>query len=256
MLVPFPELAVLRLSLGNSAYQPVLPDSFLGGSAPRLRYLVLASIPFPGLPKLLLSTTHLVHLRLFDITFPGYISPEPMVASLSMLTSPETLHLGFKYRESSPDEEIQYPFPPTHSVLPVLKRFWFQGVNEYLEELVARIDAPRLCQLSATFFNDSIEFDTPELVQFISRSPSFKAPYEAHVVFDIHRPWVKLQSQASDFEYSEVQVSCIELLSLARICTSFLPLLSTAENLLIYELKYSQLKVGIKNIECLELLQL
>jgi hypothetical protein len=34
--VPFPELA--GLYLGGSSYMPVLPDSILGGSAPRLRY--------------------------------------------------------------------------------------------------------------------------------------------------------------------------------------------------------------------------
>jgi hypothetical protein len=48
MQVPFPELAVLYLSHGGLS-GPVLPDSFLGGSAPRLRFLLLSSIPFPGL---------------------------------------------------------------------------------------------------------------------------------------------------------------------------------------------------------------
>ena len=51
MQVPFPELAVLHLSFG-SLYDPVLPaDSFLGGSAPRLRCLALTSVPLPELPE-------------------------------------------------------------------------------------------------------------------------------------------------------------------------------------------------------------
>ena len=45
-----------------------IPDSFLGGSAPRLRRLQLGGIPYPGLPKLLLSTTQLAVLCLSEIT--------------------------------------------------------------------------------------------------------------------------------------------------------------------------------------------
>ena len=39
-------------------------------------------IPFPGLPKLLLSATHLVQLWLANIPHSGYISPDVMVAHL------------------------------------------------------------------------------------------------------------------------------------------------------------------------------
>ena len=47
MQVPFPELTALRLVHDDSSSVPFLPDSFLCGSAPRLRSLALASIPFP-----------------------------------------------------------------------------------------------------------------------------------------------------------------------------------------------------------------
>src|SRR5216683_6161564 len=64
MQEPFPALTELSLqSLSENA--PVLPDSFLGGSAPRLQNLFLWGITFPALPKLLLSTHDLVTLRLF-----------------------------------------------------------------------------------------------------------------------------------------------------------------------------------------------
>ena len=54
MQVPFPELTHLDLRRYDGT-EPVLPlsDSFLGGSAPRLRFLKLVGIPYPGLPKLL-----------------------------------------------------------------------------------------------------------------------------------------------------------------------------------------------------------
>ena len=58
---PFPELTHLLLETGywyDETEVVVLPDSFLGGSAPRLRSLQLGKVLFPGLPKLLLSATH------------------------------------------------------------------------------------------------------------------------------------------------------------------------------------------------------
>jgi hypothetical protein len=75
MQVPFPELTDLYLSSNGETPVPVIPDSFLDGSAPRLRYFELNAIPFPGLPKLLLSSAHLVRLHLFNIPHSGYISP-------------------------------------------------------------------------------------------------------------------------------------------------------------------------------------
>lgn len=59
MQVPFPVLTHLELS--GFVDVPALPGTFLGGSAPCLRHLCLASIPFPELPSLLLSARDLVH---------------------------------------------------------------------------------------------------------------------------------------------------------------------------------------------------
>jgi hypothetical protein len=42
----------------------VIPNSFLGGSTPRLEHLRLNGFPFPGLPKLVSSATNLVYLEL------------------------------------------------------------------------------------------------------------------------------------------------------------------------------------------------
>src|SRR6266403_1761049 len=60
MQEPFPALRHLNLNATNEAdVSPIDPASFLGGSAPDLRHLYLGGIPFPGLPKLLSSATHL-----------------------------------------------------------------------------------------------------------------------------------------------------------------------------------------------------
>jgi hypothetical protein len=261
MQAPFPELTILYLSLGRSlgrsSYEPVLPDSFLGGCAPRLRYFALTSIPFPGLPKLLSSATHLVYLTLLNIPQSGYISPEALVTCLSVLTSLEEFYLQFNSPQSSPDQESRRPPPPTRFVLPALMKFSFKGVNEYLEELVARIDTPRLYQLWTTFFHD-IDFDIPELIQFITRA--FGAPKDVHVVFDSRIACITPLRQASRFTDVRVEILCRvpvwQLSSLAQICTSSLPLLSTTESLSIYEPVHSQLnwKDSIENTEWLELL--
>ena len=259
MQVPFPELAALYLSFGNISFVPILPDSFLGGSAPHLQHLALNSISFPALPKLLLTATHLVSLYLCQIPHSGYISPEAMITYLSMLTSLETLEFRFKSPQSSPDQGIQRSSLPTRSLLPAFTVLRFKGDNEYLEDLVSRIDAPKFLFLSATVFND-IVFDTPELIRFISRSSTFKAPNGAHLFLDSLTASFKLQLQASDTQDFEVTVLCREpnwqLSFLAQICATSFPLLSTTEILFIDQRPGSQLdwKNGIENIEWLELL--
>ena len=180
----------------NLGMESVLPDSFLGGSAPRLEYLWLNRIPFPGLPKLLLSATHLVDLHLWDITHSGYIPPEAMVTVLSMLTSLERLSLQFKSPRSRPDWARRRLPPPSRSVLPVLTSISFKGVCEYLEDIMTCINAPQLDHLYIILFNQII-FDMPQFTQFISRSPTLETFEKALVVFGYGAAWVKLSPQTS-----------------------------------------------------------
>jgi hypothetical protein len=212
-----------------------IPDSFLGGSAPRLRRLQLGGIPFPGLPKLLLSTTQLAILCLSEITHSGYISPETMVTCLSMLTSLEEFTLMY-YQCDVPDQENQYLTPEARVVLPALTNFDFTGATNYSEYLLARIDAPRLIHLSTIFFDQFPNFDNPHLVQLISRTPSFETPKKACLNFNEFVAQVELSSDTSG--YGELYVgidSSRQLTPLAQICTSSLPPLSTVEELCISE---------------------
>jgi hypothetical protein len=249
MQVPFPELTHLAYS---SRMEPVLPDSFLGGSTPHLRSLMLDGIPFPGLLKLLLSTTHLVTLRLMEIPHSGYFSPKAIVAVLSTLTSLEEFFLGFKSPLSRPDWENRRLLPPTRSVLPVLTYFRFKGVCEYLEDIVTRIDAPRLNDLHITLFNQ-IVFDTPQFIQFISRLPALETFEKAFFYFGDDNACINLGSlQTPGYGGFDVGVSCIELdwqvSSMEQVCTSCLPPLSTLEDLYIFKLPY-WLPVWLDNIE-------
>ena len=174
MQQPFPALTRLSLHPINCETAPVIPESFLGGSAPQLRSLNLDSVLFPGLPKLLLSATHLVYLTLWNIPHSGYISPETMVNCLSVLTRLDQLNIRFDSPRSCPYRRSRRPPLPTRTLLPVLTRLVFKGVSEYLEDLVARIDAPLLNSLTTIFFRQ-LTFDTPQVNQFISRcAPNFK----------------------------------------------------------------------------------
>src|SRR6266403_4882908 len=182
MQVPFPQLTELEL-FSNGETPPVVPDSFLGGSAPHLRIFQLDGIPFPGLPKLLLSATQLVELFLYNIPHSGYISPDAMAALLSALSSLKTLFLQFRSPQSRPDWGSRRPPPLKRSVIPALKYLTFKGVIEYSEDLVTFIDAPQLDDLFITYFNQ-IDFDGPRLAQFISLTPMLHGYCDAHVQSD------------------------------------------------------------------------
>ena len=238
MQEPFPELTHLQLQMwGNYESKPILPDSFLGGNAPHLRSLELDGVPFPGLPKLLLSATHLVQL---DLSIPrsGYIPPEALSTGLSALTNLQSLYLRFQSPGPRPALDSRRPPPLTHSILPSITKIHFKGTSEYLEEILARIDVPRLNGLHIIFFNDVV-FDTPQLFQLISRRPALRTPQKGHIAFNSEDIVVKFQSQTSDYDVLSVKILCtasdLQLSSIEQVCTPSLPLLSTLEDLFIFE---------------------
>jgi F-box-like len=148
MQKPFPELTYLDFHMFGDGPGRRLPDSFLGGTAPRLRSLSLCNVPFPGLPKLLLSATRLVFLQL-SASF--YIRPEVLATSLSALTSLEKLYLYFPPRSHCGGALERWhprPRPPppplTRPILPNLTEIRCKRSREYADVILARIDAPRL----------------------------------------------------------------------------------------------------------------
>jgi hypothetical protein len=178
-----------------------------------------------------------------------------MVACLSLLTSLGGLTLEFESPQSHPDRESRRPPPSTRTVLPALTLFWFKGDGEYLEDLVARVDAPRLNFFGTTFFND-IDFDVPQFIQFISRMPTLEAFDTASVDLTDHDATIRLTSNASDYRELNVGISCEELhwqvSFLAQVCTSSLPPLSVLEDL--YITNDRSLGDDINNSSWLELL--
>ena len=180
MQEPFPALTHLLLS---SKYRnvPVLPREFLGRSAPCLQELKLDGIPFPALPILLLSASDLVTLKLCNIPQTGYISPEVMAAALTTLTRLGFLDIEFRSPNARPGQ--MRPPPTTRTVLPALTYFSFHGVREYLEDFMARIDAPRLDSIKIYYLNQLVDFDVLQLSRFIEHSENLNHPMRCSIQF-------------------------------------------------------------------------
>jgi hypothetical protein len=235
---PFP--ALVHLVLRHQGFPrpiPALPDGFLGGSAPSLQSLTLYSIPFPTFPKLLLSATHLVDLTLWKIPHSGYFSPEAIVTGLAALANLKSLIIELESPLSRPDQKRRLPPPPTRTVLPTLTRFEFQGVSEYLENLLTRVDAPVLDSICITFFHQLI-FEIPQLAQFMRRTTRFQALNEAHVDFGDNGVQVGYLPLTQAFDKnSGLRISCRksdwQFSSLAQVLTSFFPSVDMVEHLYI-----------------------
>ena len=253
---PFSALTSLQVH-STQINAPALPDSFLGGSAPRLQTLYLLGISFPALPNLLLSTHDLVELRLWNIPPSGYISPDAMVTCLSALTRLEMFFHGFRFPRSRADRESQLVPCLMRVVLPALTELYFQGDSEYLEDIVAQIDTPLLTWVEITFFNQLI-FDTPLLRCFISRTETFKALHQARVTFWEGKVNVEfyLRNGDSFHKISSLTIACRpsdwQLSSVAQVCDSALSPLPTLERLEIY-IKRSW-KDDVENAQWVELL--
>jgi hypothetical protein len=203
----------------------------------------LDHIPFPGLPNLLLSASDLVEISLWHIPHSGYISPEAMVDCLSTLNRLESLWLLFESSRSRPDRESRRPPPQTRLVLPSLAHFEFKGACDYLEDFVARVDAPLLDHLNIGFFHQLI-FDTPQLVQFVSRTPRLETYDEARVAFS--NVGVEITFQPTVDRGLRLEISCKQqnwqLSSLAQVCGASVPRAFTTavEHLYICEIAHLQ----------------
>jgi hypothetical protein len=242
---------------------PVISDSFLGGSAPRLRYLGLDSIPFPALPKLLSSATDLVDLHLEHLPHSGYISPSAMATCLAPLTKLESLVLEFQSPQSRPDNTSQLSPLQTRIIFPALTHLAFRGVTEYLEDLVTQIDTPLLRDISITFFNQLI-FHILQLPKFLCRTDTFTVLDHATVSFDERFVHVELSPQTgANSARLKLSISCRkldwQLSSLEQVCSAF-PTLSTLERLGLHAYQYDGRALvpgqdDIENTQWLDLLR-
>jgi hypothetical protein len=90
---------------------------------------------------------------------------------ISALTSLTNFSIGFTSPASRPDPITRPPPPLTRAVLPALTNFCFHGVSAYLEDLMARIEAPLLEVIKIAYFNQLV-FDIQQLPRFIGHAPA------------------------------------------------------------------------------------
>jgi hypothetical protein len=240
--------------------QPELPDMLSVGSTPRLQFLCLVGIPFPKLPTILLSTHDLVELVLWKIPKTGYISPEAMVTGVSALAMLQKLTIEFESLTSLPDPRNRRPPPLTHAILPTLTYFRFHGASEYLEDLVAQIDAPQLEHIRVTFFYQLI-FDIRHLPAFISHSGMFSSFDYVKMIFSSPNVEICLRSlDGTSLIDSRLDIRCRgldwQLSSMAQICTQFSFHLSTVEQLdIVYHGVFWNGEADVDKSQWLELFQ-
>ena len=223
MQEPFPILRHFHLSSSDESI-PVVPETFLGGYTPRLRTFIIFGIPFLSLPQLIFSATRIKFLVFRDIPSSGYITPEVMANCLAALPNLEHLSIGFRSPQSRP---IQINPPPlTRSVLRTLTRLNFHGTSEYLEDFVARIDAPLLNRLSVVLFMDLI-FHIPRLHDFIYHTEGLMPCNQAYMEFT--GSMIKTSILGSQARF-DMEVRCErpdwQLSSMTQIFSQQLPLLS------------------------------
>ncbi len=133
----------------------------------------------------------------------------------------------------------------------------FEGISKYLEDLLAWIDALLFDRLHITFFYQLI-FNTPQLTQFISRTPNLKTQGEARVVFS--PGYVRVILPLAFLRQLELGVTCRQsdwqLSSLAQIYNSALPqaLIPTMEHLFIRDDFLPHWQDDIEDTQWLEVL--
>ncbi|KAH9029660.1 hypothetical protein EDB85DRAFT_1507787 [Lactarius pseudohatsudake] len=186
MQEPFPELRRLAIS-SRCQNMHILPDDFLGGSAPCLREISFSGIPFPALPTLLSSASDLVQLILVDIPQTGHISSAAFAACLAVL--PRLEHLSIEFRSpGSPTDQTHLP-PKTRAVLPSLTSFIFEGESAYLEAFLAQVDTPQVDWIHIRY-TDDLDFRVTEFPKFIERSGLKPSRFgHAEIFFGGHVIW-------------------------------------------------------------------
>jgi hypothetical protein len=102
-----------------------------------------------------------------------------------------------EFQSANPRPDRFHPPPVTRTVLPSLTFFHFQGASEYLEDLVSRMDGPKLNEILLFYLNQIVGFQVVQLSKFIDRSVGPEKTlcrrlgvtfYRDKVAFDIIRP--------------------------------------------------------------------
>jgi hypothetical protein len=200
----------------------------------------------------------LVRLRLLRIPRNGYISPGAMVTSLSALTRLKYLSIVFRPWGIHPLQSTRRSPPQIRAVLPSLTDFVFQGASEYLNDLVAHIDAPHLQHVSIEYF-DWLNFQIGQVPRFISHAGVLMSFDHARVVFKCFIVDTILYPRGAEGPHQFLQLKIQEglsslLPSLAEMYSRLSFLLSSVDQLDILDVyNFGTSQVNMYNTQWLEL---
>ena len=229
---PFSELEDLVL-LSHDRNGQTFPSAFQGGS--HLRSLHATGIAFHSLPELLLSSQNLVDIQIHRIPSFGYFSPEAFASAMAGMSQLQSLSLHFI---SLPSRRNDVGIPPSSgspTVLPTLSRLKFRGTSEFLNHLLARIDAPCLRDIEIFFFNQ-LTFDISQLGKFIDRTEIQKSHRRVDIQTTERGVHISF-TQPGALTRLALHTSCEQLdwqlFCLTQICNHFSTFLPSVEDLRI-----------------------
>jgi hypothetical protein len=142
MKFPFPALD--RLEIYHSCGDLKLPPTFLRGSAPRLRRIILSPVLLASISRLLSSATALVELSLNIDTIIGPSPAESLVAYLQAMPCLRWFALTLRKGYSLAKIKAHPMKGETVVSLPRLTFLHFSGRQAFLDALLARLAAPSL----------------------------------------------------------------------------------------------------------------
>ena len=252
---PFSELEELVLLSRDNA-QLTLPGAFQWG--PRLHTLRSTRIAIPILPQLLSPSTDLVDLQLHEIPNVGYFPPDAFANALSAMAQLETLSLHFLSLPPRRNYVSLSPHSAERVVLPALTCLRYRGTSKYLDNFVARIDAPRLGDIDITFFSQPT-MDASQLGRFIERIEFQTSPSQAEVQISGHTISISF-TNSSTSTCLRLQISCKQLdwqlSSMTQVCDQFSPFLRHVTNLGIDTTQSSSEQNDVGSEQWLELVRL
>ena len=227
------DLFLLSTTTETDEMSPVLPETL---QTPNLRRLSLHGIGLStGLP-LLSSAISLSTLSLTHIRPSCYFPPGHLATQLKGLPHLEELSIGFAVLPISEGDLLPSPILPV--ALPALRRLTFRGVDAYLDNLVAQINAPLLERLTLILHFD-LTFTLVKVTKFIHRIKGFKW-LVARVIFS--KDGVSIDAGYNEQQDGgksgfQVNINCEpldwQIDSATQVCGALVEVLSTIEDLTV-----------------------